>query len=216
MAPRIAVLTCLLLLATAPSALAQAGGAAPDFARPGWYVGAGFSVGFESFSGIKEIEEDIGLNVTVSEAFGVNGRAGYRLFPWLALEGQFEWFSSFKYTTEGFVPPGQTDPQDVTLMEIEDYTLTLNAKGYPLTGRVQPFGLIGLGGMYARHTRNPLLIAGDPTVDFGGFVARFGGGVDYYLDPNWILTMDVSYLVTTGSVSDTNRTSLGIGFQYRF
>ncbi|MBW2418637.1 MAG: porin family protein [Deltaproteobacteria bacterium] len=216
MAPRIALLTCLLLLVAAPDARAQGGRAAPDYARSGWYTGAGFSVGFEAFSGIKEIEDNRGLNVTVGNAFGINARAGYRILPWLAVEGQFEWLSSFGYTLEDVLLPGETEPRDATLKTVEDYTFTFNAKGYPLTGRVQPFGLIGLGGMYAINTRNPLLFLGDLSVDTGGFVARFGGGVDYYLDPNWILTMDVSYLVTTGGVSDTNRTSLGIGFQYRF
>jgi len=216
MAPRIALLTCLLLLVAAPDARAEGGRAAPDYARSGWYTGAGFSVGFEAFSGIKEIEQALGYNVTVGNAFGINARAGYRLFPWLAVEGQFEWLSSFGYTAEDVLLPGETDPRDVTLQQVEDYTLTVNAKAYPLTGRVQPFGLIGLGGMLAKNTRNPQLISGKKTVDLGGFVARFGGGVDYYLDESWILTADISYLVTTGNVEDTNRTSLGIGFQYRF
>jgi opacity protein-like surface antigen len=203
MAPRIAVLTCLLLLFSTASAGAEGGTSKPDFARPGWYLGAGFSFGFDSFSGIKEIEAAIGENVTVGDAFGVNGRVGYRILPRLAVETEFEWFSAFNIQNEA------ANKVDVT---IEDYTLTVNAKGYLMTGRVQPFGLIGLGGMLANTTDR----VHDREVDSGGFVARFGGGVDYYLDESWILTIDASYLITTGSVSNTDRTSLGVGFQYRF
>jgi opacity protein-like surface antigen len=213
MAPRTTVLTCLLLLIAVAPARAEGPDAGYDFARSGWYLGAGVSIGFEAFSGIAEMEDSLDTNVKVGNAFGVNARAGYRLFPWLALEGQFEWLSSFNYIAEDVLPPGETDVRDATFAEVEDYTLTVNAKGYPLTGRVQPFGLVGLGGMLAKNT---LRFQNDRTVDVGGFVARFGGGVDYYLDESWILSADVSYLLTTGNVEDTDRVSLGIGIQYRF
>ena len=52
---------------------------AQDYSDTGWYVGAGLGLGFEQFS-------DTG-GVDIGTGIGFDVWAGYRLFPYLAVEG---------------------------------------------------------------------------------------------------------------------------------
>ena len=110
------------------------------------------------------------------------------------------------YNTLGSHPPAlHVAPGDTIV------TTTVDAKGYLLTGRVQPFALIGVGGMVAMGDG-----IGGNTEDESGFVARFGGGVDVYLNREVALSVSGNYVLGTGGVDDLSYASFGIGLLYRF
>ena len=48
------------------------------------------------------------------------------------------------------------------------------------------------------------------------FAARFGGGVDFYLDPNFVLALDTSYVLPTGDADGLDQVTFSVGLQYRF
>jgi len=73
-------------------------------------------------------------------AGGFGGSVGYRLAPHAALEIEGEWVADIK---TGFAIDGSGDRGVAEVSEI--WTLTANLRIYPLTGRVQPFGVVGLG-----------------------------------------------------------------------
>ena len=98
-------------------------------------------------------------------------------------------------------------------IELETLTFTGNVKGYLLTGRVQPFLLAGVGLMQveAKDTVGVGL-----SIEEEDFAARFGGGVDFYINPNIAVVIDVGYVLPTGDLDGLDYVSFSGGFQYRF
>jgi opacity protein-like surface antigen len=170
------------------------------------------------------------------DAFGVAGRGGYRCHPYAAAELQFDWLDNF----EGSVFENGVPMNDTTRnfdLELESLVFTANAKGHLLTGRYQPFVLLGLGFMRMEsksRDETPAARAltavcppdpGDPTPPcYAGnardrrveVALRFGGGLDFYITENVAMSAEVSYLMPTGQLDDLDYYSFGIGMQYRF
>ena len=45
---------------------------------------------------------------------------------------------------------------------------------------------------------------------------RLGGGLDFYLTENVVITAEGSYLMPTGKLDGLDYYSFGVGLQYRF
>ena len=161
-----------------------------EYSRNGVYIGAGGMYAIENFS-------DTG-GLSFDDSAGFNFRLGYRFHPHFAIEAEGERAIGF-------------DLKQATL-DIETWTATLNAKVFALTGRVQPFGVVGIGAMNAKAD-SPLLIS---SVNETDVAFRFGGGSDFYVTKNWVVNLEGSYVLPTGDVEDINYISLGGGLQYRF
>ncbi|WP_447969573.1 outer membrane beta-barrel protein [Nitrospira sp. M1] len=167
-----------------------------DFARKGFYIGAGGIYAIEKFNRTGPLSFD--------DVAGFNLRAGYRLHPHIAIEAQGE-------RTTGFgVKQFKGD--------IETWTATLNSKFFALTGRVQPYGLLGVGAMNA--TTDGFLVFADsngrPSRNETDVVFRYGGGVDFYLTENWVIDIEGAYVDPRGDINFINYISVGGGLQYRF
>jgi len=147
-----------------------------------------------------------GTSTDVNNAWGLNGRAGYRFHERLAIETQFEWINEIGLDHRlGSNLKANT--------EIGLFALTGNAKGYLAgTGRVQPYVLAGAG--WGRSTTNTGGTGVNRTDD--GFLYRFGGGVELYGKPDVALTLEASYVIPTGSLDDLQYVSIGAGFMLRF
>lgn len=172
------IVTALAILVAAEAAFGQ------DYARSGAYVGLNGVYGVETFDNVP--------GSLVDNSVGVAGRLGYRFSPWLAIEGQAEYSGDF---VDG--APDAT----VTLVSV-------NGKLYPLSGRFQPYGLVGIGGAF-------------PNIDFvpddDSFLARFGGGVDFYLTDTFGLTLEGTYnMATDDPMDDFDYVSIGWGAFLRF
>ncbi len=101
-----------------------------DYSRPGFYLGAGLGLGFEQFDGFGGVDVDTGV--------GFDAWAGYRWGPHLAAELQLEYIDRFDLSIGG-----------VDVFELETLAFTGNLKGYLMTGRVQPFAVLGIGLLWA-------------------------------------------------------------------
>ena len=187
-------LTMLALVAvvfTAESAQAQQA----DYAKTGIHVGLGLGGGFERF-------DDEGTPVDFDHGFVVGGWLGYRLHPNFAIETQIE-YGGFEAELAGFID-----------IDIDLVTFTTNAKAYVLTDRIQPFVLVGVGAMVVELEANAF---GSSISDSeSDFVARFGGGVDFWLTESISLGLASSYVFTTGDIDGFDYVSLGAALQYRF
>ena len=180
-------LACLTFVTASP-ALGQA---QDDFARNGAYLGLAGSVGI-----FPEEEDDIDdVGGDVDTALGLNARAGYRVHPHFAAEAEFEWVNAD-------IEFGGNDAGD-----FDTLVGTVNGKAFALTGRFQPFAMIGIGAMG---------VHGDEDSGDSGFAARFGGGIDIYITRNFYGAVDASYVLPTGDVDDFDLVSIGWGFGYRF
>jgi len=167
-----------------------------DFARQGFYLGAGGIYAIEDFKKTNSLSFD--------DSLGFNLRLGYRLHPHIAIEAEGE-------RTTGF---------DVKQFkgDIETWTATLNSKFFALTGQVQPYGLLGVGAMNA--TTDGFLIFvnsnGRRSRNETDVVFRYGGGVDFYMTENWVVNIEGSYVDPRGDINPLNYIAVGGGLQYRF
>lgn len=184
---------CLVFSASfAGSAFAQE--AAPsDYARPGYYAGLAGSVAFTT-KAENELQDLLPFDVNVDESLGLHVRGGYRYHPRIATELHFEYLEAFEVSGGG------------GSIGLEFWTLTTDTKIFLATGRTQPFAAVGFGVGQA-----------DVVGSTGnGFVARLGGGVDFYLTERIVLALDAAYVVPTGDLANLDFVSVGWGLQYRF
>ncbi|GJL65634.1 MAG: hypothetical protein NPIRA05_06050 [Nitrospirales bacterium] len=167
-----------------------------EFARNGFYIGAGGIYAIENFSRTGALSFD--------DSLGFNLRVGYRLHPHIAIEAEGE-------RTMGF------DAKQFK-GDVETWTATLNSKFFALTGRIQPYGLLGVGAMNA--TTDGFLVFvnsnGSTSRNETDVAFRYGGGVDFYLTKNWVIDIEGAYVDPRGDINSINYISVGGGLQYRF
>jgi opacity protein-like surface antigen len=211
-----AMMKTLAWACLASATLGAAGSAAesmeegPDYARSGWYGGL---TGFYAISDFSLDTDDLGIpppqppatNPKFGNSGGVDARFGYRAFPRWAFEFDYQWQAGFDSRNDAIDPP----------LEIDTHLLSLNAKLFALTGRWQPYALLGAS----------LLIFNTEIVDSSfkkpwsidvGFAPRFGAGIDFYVTQHWALTLEGTYIVPVGVLDGANMGTVGVGGQYRF
>ena len=188
-----------------------------DFARRGWSVGVAGSHAFEVFEDDAETDyrKQLGpdVNLAVDNSFGFNARVGYRCNARLSAEVEVEWLKGFEsdLTQPGF--------DQLAKVDFEPVVVTTNFKAYALTGRYQPFLLVGAGAMTAdTKLRDPVGLAftGLDSESENAFAMRFGGGIDLYATKNVVVSLDIDYVLPFGSLDALDYVTIGWGLQYRF
>jgi opacity protein-like surface antigen len=170
-----------------------------DFARPGFYLGAGATYAISEAD--KAVERVTLQHVSIDNTLGINARAGYRFLSWLAAELEYEWTSGFEAKGAG----------GAKLLSLEGNILTLNGKLILPTGRVQPYLLAGFGGTAFSVTdqaRLGLKVSGT------GAAARLGGGLDIYVTPHIVLNLGADVVGTTNNLSQATRARSQTGLDY--
>lgn len=164
-----------------------------DPSRTGVYLGAGAVYAMQNFSGT-------GVNTDDSGAFNV--RIGYRFIPRLATELHIESYPGFD--------AGDGAGNDVG--DINGWTVGGNARGYILTGKYQPFLLMGVNflDMETNDSR-----AADPSKQNDGVAMRFGGGMEIYTFNKVALTADISYLLGLDETDGYDVVAFSLGFIFR-
>lgn len=160
---------------------------AQDFARIGTYGQLNGVASIDNFDGVPSSAFDT--------AIGVSARLGYRFNPNLAVEGQVEYSGDFACCGA-----------DLTATVV-----TLNARYYLMTERVQPYVMAGLGGAFGSFDA-----PGFGSADDSGFAIKFGGGLDYYLSESWGLTGEFAYNIGTGDMDNFDYFGIGWGAFVRF
>jgi hypothetical protein len=98
--------------------------------------------------------------------------------------------------------------------EVKTWVVTANLKGYVMTtGNLQPFLLLGAGMMKGELDGEEIY---GFSADGFSFLGRMGGGLDYYFTPHIVGTVDLTYVLPVGDLSDFPYVSGGLGLQYRF
>jgi opacity protein-like surface antigen len=194
-----------------------------DFARRGWLIGAGGSYAVETFEDDAEADFENEINsgvkgapsvdLSVDDSFGFNGRVGYRCHRYFSAEVEVEWIDGFEadLTQPGFV--------QLSKVRYEPLVVTANIKGYFLTGRYQPFLLVGGGVMTAeRKMRDTVGLTPDEAdrESDDAFAMRFGGGIDLYATENVVVSLEADYVLPFGNLDALDYISIGWGLQYRF
>ena len=168
-------------------------------------------------------------DIADGDTFGVSGRGGYRCHPYVSTELQFESLGNFKaaiaendnITNEGIDPADFDTPRKFD-HRLESLVFTTNVKGYFLTGRYQPFVLVGVGFMRMESKVRDAVgglkpgLAPHVSERIVDLAMRYGGGLDFYLTSNVVVSAEVSYLMPTGKLDNLDYYSIGLGLQYRF
>ena len=157
--------------------------------------------------------------VDVTDSNGADIRFGRRLNPNFAVEFQLE-YQKFEATIEEWAR-----------IETKTLAFTVNFKIPILTGRIQPYGLLGGGFIYAHPSEVfpiedilPSRQSSDVTKyneivdarDFGGLF-RMGAGVDYYFTDHVYAMAEATWVVSQGKdVDDIRYISYAVGLGYRF
>jgi opacity protein-like surface antigen len=185
-----------LVTVLAGTALAAEPGST-DFARTGWYLGGGATYAFEDFR-----TGAAGDAVGIDDSAGFKLLGGYRAHPNFAAELDLDYLHGFDVNVGG-----------TRAASIRGVATTINGKGYLTTGRVQPYGVAGVGGLYVAGLDSSL----DNILGVnGGFLARFGGGMDLYATEHVVLNAEATYDLPTGDVSSLRFVPVTLGAQYRF
>jgi opacity protein-like surface antigen len=219
---RLILFSAILVFAGVVPVLAQE----DDYARKGIY--AGISMAGTSYlkveDDVKDDFEPSGFGYSggtdTDDPLGLGVQVGYRFHPHFSAEAGFLWFSSSEteFSGEQFPDPADpngeiTDANNLSVFKLETLNLTGNLKGYLLTGRIQPFVLVGGGLMHANV---------DDKFDLGtisggsAFAARFGGGVEFYVISNIAVVVDLDYVLPTGKLDRLNQFMWSVGLNYRF
>ena len=179
-----------------------------EFARRGWLVGVGGSYAIETFEDDEESEaRDLfgpSVSLSVDNSLGINGRAGYRCHRRISAEVEVEWLNGFESDLS------ESSVGKIATIDAEPVEDTANVKGYLLTGRFQPFLLVGGGAMTAEFTGL------SATARLNNFAMRFGGGIDLYATKHVVVSVGADYVLPFGSLEDLDYISIGGGFEYRF
>jgi opacity protein-like surface antigen len=179
-----------------------------------------------------------------TDAFGFTGRGGYRCHPRVSVELQADWFNDFgsgsivEIGETPLIVETSTGPLTDTLrnfkFDLESLVMTTNVKGHLMTGRYQPFVLGGLGFMRMETKARDVTPSADATTEVCQppltdpcraphasdrrveIALRLGGGLDFYLTENVVITAEGSYLMPTGKLDGLDYYTFAVGLQYRF
>jgi len=192
--------------------LPAAGFAEPanEYARPGWYLGAG---GTWAPHWWKAPDDELNARVITNNSFGFQVRGGYRINRWLATELEYEWLDGFDNEVDGS-----------TIFKLRTHVITANAKFLcPGLGRFQPYVLAGAGvaifDVIDRNNQGNAVESGST-----GFALRATAGLDFYITKNWLLNLEAGAVIPTNTldVSGSNELEelfyvpIQLGVQYRF
>lgn len=195
-----------------------------DHVNLGGYLVIGGLTGFETF------RDDAGQDF--DSTFGFVLKGGARLHRNFAAEVEGNFLSGFDTVVDlrnnpdipaGFPP--------FAALTVDGGNVTVNAVAYLPLGRIQPKAVVGLGGMWARlRSTYPVSVVCGPSFWYywyctgayariasgGGFVMRFGGGVDFQIADDWALVVDATYVKPFGELEDLTYVNLNWGIRFDF
>ncbi len=171
-----------------------------DYTRPGPYLGVGVAGGLEDFGGGRS---------AFGDSAGLTVRGGYRLAPYFAVEGLYEYMDDFGLTATTL---GGTKVHE----DIRTHNFSLMGKAILPLGFVQPYLSGGVGLLNtdsAVKIRGQELHHGGSATEFAG---RVGAGIDLVATSHLALTLDSGYVLPTHRLEDFTYISFGMGMRYTF
>ncbi len=77
-----------------------------------------------------------------------------------------------------------------------------------------PYGVLGLGylGAYVTDESGDAATDNGDDVDDGGFAWKLGGGADWFINPNWIANVEISYTDSDPDLPGSSQGSNGVSY----
>lgn len=136
---------------------------------------------------------------------GLNAHFGYRFNKYLATEMEIEKYVSFDGNDH-------TATSNNRVGHVTGWAIGLNERFYPIGGRFQPFLLGGVNYLKMKTTDSRKVSY--PKTD-DGVGLRFGAGLDVYVTNRFLVTTDVSYMLSVGDVRDYDLIAISLGIAFR-
>ena len=157
-----------------------------DYSRSGAYVRGGLGAAW--------ISSSTSFPTAPSQSWVANPEIqlslGWRQNERLALEAEFQWVPSHEGISNG------------------SWLLGANGKFFLLEGRIQPYIVLGAYGYWAKPPG-----ARDTEADWG---FKNGAGFDFYLDDNWAVGVESSFIWGVGKVWRNYFITTSVTTTYRF
>jgi len=161
-----------------------------EFSRSGPYVGASVNYAWDDFD---NLDDDITNESLDNDSVpGWSAYAGWRILSWIGLDLAYDWY----------------DEMDVGPSNVDMQALFLQAKGYPFTGRFQPYALAAAGFLDADFD--------DVDLDETEFSYRLGAGIEIYLLEFLPIFVEGSYTWPTGDLDQLDYVTAKAGAYFRF
>lgn len=187
-----------------------------DYARSGPYFSLGLNLGTGNYSWLDRLDEEAGaaalgllanpsLNATVATGYsatsflGAGLSLGYRLTHHWSIDFGLDWSRSDLWADVVISTENRRLGTRSKVQGIETGLAMINARFYPLTGRLQPFALAGVGAMMA----TPVDLAGEKRHVYG-FSGQLGAGFDFYVTRRFAVTGTTRYAFATNDTEGSN------------
>ncbi len=194
---RALALPALALLAGLAAGPVSAGEEEPDYGRAGPYLAIGGAWATPLFEDeIEDFASDLAgtpVDVDVDDTWTASALLGYRLFPLLAAEAQYEYVDEFRISASAAGISGGVD--------LSGHVLTGNLKLLLPLWRFQPYVLGGVGVVWYDASGG---IVGLPQAQFEdeqAFAGRVGAGLDLYLTESLVLDVGATAVLTAEKIS---------------
>jgi opacity protein-like surface antigen len=192
-------IAALIVAAAALLLPAAAVHADEEFERKGMYMAAGGLAALQNF-GLTDTSNDwVG---------GFDLRLGYRMNRVVSVETEYQWVGNWSDPGDAIASP-PIDPS-----EINAWTWSANVKGNVPLGRIQPYGLIGVG-MYRVAIKRGMDDYPAPQDDIDAMM-KGAIGVDFYVSRNFVVSPEVSYSALFDQNDSFDYMGVGVMLSYRF
>ncbi len=203
----IAIPIAVLLMATT----SWAADPAPDYGRPGWYLGVGVGTGIAFLE--DAIQGELGGAIDLNAGGSFNARGGYRLTSWLAVEALYEGVYGSNIELLGVA----------TAAERTTHSFVANLKLILPIWRIHPYFMVGPGAQYGVFTAKGPFKVFDLDLRRWDFMLRTAFGIDAYITENWLVNLELApsmrfadYGNIPSKTTDNVLLTIGAGVQYRF
>ncbi len=190
-----------------------------DYERVGWYGQLSGTYVLEVIDDGKEEEgvadatspAPIDFEFDSRHSGGIGFGFGRRCHERVSVEVDIDWMVG------GF--EGDFDSPTEGTLQKADYEFvaaTVNAKGHLLTGRIQPYVLLGTGTLAISTETKTVSNGVKKNKETGNLLVRGGGGVDFYVTRNWVLNVGADYLWSATNLDYFDFFTFGVGVQHRW
>lgn len=147
---------------------------------------------------------DIGVNISaalptdndVEDTYYIGGSWAYGIYEWLAIGFEAGWIDS---DTNMDIDASSITAGDITGVPVfGDFIFRLPMADQP----INPYAVLGLGGIFwSLEEDDAITNAGFEADVNSSFAMKFGGGVDWFVTPNWIIYFEGAYVWTNEDVT---------------